>query len=108
MKLLPMNKIQKKLEVGNNFMASLKKAGCPFPGNRGTVEWCLEWLKVHPEFKVNSFINCKKVSSQKKLHTERPRRSIVDKLNAPKRLSVQQTSLLATSEFQREPIESQQ
>lgn len=80
MKLLPMHKIQKKLQVSNNFMASLKKAGCPFPGNRGTVEWCMEWLKAHPEFKVSDY-NYKKRSLQCKLLRESHQYLRTDKLN---------------------------
>lgn len=86
MKLLPMHKIQKKLKVSNNFMASLKKADCPFPGNRGTVEWCMEWLKSHPEFKVSDFKDRKKSSLQQRLPRGRRQRLVVDPFDELTRL----------------------
>ena len=108
MKLLPMHKIQKKLEVGNNFMASLKKAGCPFPGNRGTVEWCLEWMKAHPEFKVSDFKGCRQAHQQPKLRRERRRRSNVDIFDEQAHLNGLQNSSPGTLESQREPAELSQ
>lgn len=62
-------------------MASLKKAGCPFPGNRGTVEWCMEWLKSHPEFKVSDFKDYKKGDLHRGLCRGRRRRLVVDPFN---------------------------
>lgn len=108
MKLLPMHKIQKQLKVGNNFMASLKKAGCPFPGNRGTIEWCMEWLKSHPEFKVSDFKSCKKESLQRRLPRGRRRHLSADRLDELIHLNGQQNSLLQTSEFLPEQVELSQ
>jgi hypothetical protein len=39
------------LGVDRTFIKRMKWAGFAMPGGRALVEWALEWLKAHPDFR---------------------------------------------------------
>jgi hypothetical protein len=40
------------LGMSRNTVRDMELEGCPFPAGRCTVEWALEWLKSHPQFRA--------------------------------------------------------
>jgi hypothetical protein len=44
------------LGVSPVFIKRMKWAGFAMPGGVATVEWALQWLKQHPEFRQKDFV----------------------------------------------------
>ena len=40
----------------NPLVKRMKWAGFKMPGGRATVEWALEWLKNHPDFRQSDYL----------------------------------------------------